>query len=133
MLFHWHDYGVYFAITCLLFLQEFELNPGAKIFSPSFSNPISAGPIERPTILSAVYIPSNFPVVPVAAAQQDVSMSQFAHRPSIPNKFSPYSNLTALNGGNASQFSQPIIGNMGSRTQPLRYAGQYHSVQAGST
>ncbi|KAJ4837431.1 hypothetical protein Tsubulata_012764 [Turnera subulata] len=113
--------------------KEFKLNPGAKIFSPTFSNPISAGPTARPTVSNVVYIPSNSPVVPVAAAQQEVSMNPFAHRPSIPTKFSPYSNLTALNGGNASQFSQPIVGNMGSRTQPLRYTGQYHSVQAGST
>ncbi|KAL9383130.1 hypothetical protein Peur_023453 [Populus x canadensis] len=109
--------------------KAFKLNPGAKIFSPSFSNPTSANAPAVPTVASMAYIPSNSPVVPVAAVQPEVGIP-CAPRSSVPAKFPPYSNLTAVNGGSGSQFSQPVAGHMGTRVQSLRYAGQYHAVQA---
>lgn len=110
--------------------KEFKLNPGAKIFSPSLVNPISATPAV-PTVASMTYIPNNSHMVPVAASQQEIEYSTYAARPSVPVKYVPYNNLTAGNGVSGSQFSQPIVGHMGSRTQPLRYTGQYNPVQAG--
>ncbi|OAY28514.1 uncharacterized protein LOC110602412 isoform X3 [Manihot esculenta] len=109
--------------------KEFKLNPGAKIFCPSFVTPISAT-MAAPAVASMVYIPSNSPVVPIAAAQPEVGISPFVPRPSVPAKFAPYTNLMAVNGASGHQFSQPITGN---RTQPLRYAAQYHPVQATPT
>ncbi|XP_011013194.1 PREDICTED: uncharacterized protein LOC105117280 isoform X3 [Populus euphratica] len=115
--------------------KAFKLNPGAKTFSPSFSNPISASAPAVPTAANMAYIPSNSPAVPVAAVQPEVGIP-FAPRSSVPAKYPPYSNLTAVNGGSGSQFLQPVVGHMGSRAQPqpqpqpLRYSGQYHAVQA---
>ncbi|XP_052301208.1 uncharacterized protein LOC7454436 isoform X5 [Populus trichocarpa] len=108
--------------------KAFKLNPGAKIFSPSFSNPTSANAPAVPTVPSMAYIPSNSPVVPVAVVQPEVGIP-CAPRSSVPAKFPPYSNLTAVNGGSGSQFS-PVAGHVGTRVQSLRYAGQYHAVQA---
>ncbi|XP_048234940.1 uncharacterized protein LOC8282898 isoform X1 [Ricinus communis] len=115
--------------------KEFKLNPGAKIFCPSFATPISANAV--PAVSSMAYVPSNSSMIPavavaVAAAQPEVAISPFAPRPSVTAKFAPYTNLAAVNSGAGPQFSQPlqIVGHMGNRTQPLRYAGQYHAVQA---
>ena len=91
----------------LIFFQAFKLNPGAKNFSPSFSNPISATAPAVPTAASMAYIPSNSPAVPVAAVQPEVGIP-FAPRSSVPAKYPPYSNLTAVNGGSGSQFLQPV-------------------------
>ncbi|XP_031248169.1 uncharacterized protein LOC116105948 [Pistacia vera] len=110
--------------------KEFKLNPGAKIFSPSFANPLSATTPAVPVVASTPYIPSNSPVVPVAAAQSEVGMSLYVPHSSVPAKFVPYGNLAVGNGGSAAQFSQPLVGHVGSRTQPVRYAGQF-PVQAG--
>ncbi|XP_050246943.1 polyadenylate-binding protein-interacting protein 4 [Quercus robur] len=112
--------------------KEFKLNPGAKIFSPSLVNPISATPAV-PTVASMTYIPNNSHVVPVAAAaaQQEIEFNPYAARSSVPVKYVPYSNLTAGNGVSSSQFSQHIVGHLGNRTQPLRHTGQYNPVQAG--
>lgn len=111
--------------------KEFKLNPGAKIFSPSFTNPQSASP-PVPTVASMAYMPNNSHTVPVAAVQQEIGINSFAPRP-LPVKYIPHSNLTAGNGVSVSQNSQPIVGNLGSRSQPVRYAGHYLPVQAGST
>ncbi|XP_059444988.1 polyadenylate-binding protein-interacting protein 4 isoform X1 [Corylus avellana] len=111
--------------------KEFKLNPGAKIFSPSLAKPISATP-SVPTVANMSYIPNNSPAVPVAAVQPEIEFSPFASRSSVPIKFVPYGNFTAGNGVSSSQFSQPIIGPMGSRTQPLRYTGPYNPIQAGT-
>ncbi|WCJ32911.1 CTC-interacting domain 4 [Euphorbia peplus] len=110
--------------------KEFKLNPGAKIFYPSFAPPASAT-AAVPAAAGMTYVPSNSPMVPVAAATQpEVGIGPFAPRPSVPAKFASYSNFAAVNGVGGPQFSQPIVGHMGSRTQPLRYASQYHAVQA---
>ncbi|KAJ6376560.1 hypothetical protein OIU76_025669 [Salix suchowensis] len=112
--------------------KAFKLNPGAKNFSPSFSNPSSVNAATVPIVASMAYIPSNSPVVPVASVQPELGIP-FAPRSSVPAKFPPYSNLTAVNGGSGPQFSQPVAGHMETRMQPLRHAGQYHAVQAASS
>ncbi|XP_028051209.1 uncharacterized protein LOC114255874 isoform X2 [Camellia sinensis] len=112
--------------------KEFKLNPGAKVFCPSFANHKSVTPPAMPTTVANVsYIPDNFPVVPIASALPEVDMSSFVPRSSLPVKFVPHGNLIAGNGINDSQYSQPIIEHVGSRTQPARYAGDHHSIQAG--
>ncbi|KAL4333828.1 hypothetical protein GQ457_07G013500 [Hibiscus cannabinus] len=110
--------------------KEFKLNPGAKIFSPSFATAISAAPPLVPTVANVSYIPGNSPMAAVAGSQPEVGMGTFVPRSSTPSKFVSYGNISAATGVSGSQFSQPIVGHMGNRTQPLRYAGQYHPVQA---
>ncbi|KAL5548348.1 hypothetical protein UlMin_003579 [Ulmus minor] len=110
--------------------KESKLNPGAKIFSPSSTKPMSATPLAVQTVAGMGYMPSNSPMVPVPAAHSEVGSSPFTSHPSIPVKIIPYSNLAAGNGVTVSQFTQPIVGHVGNRTQPLRHAGQ-HPMQAG--
>ncbi|XP_044473144.1 polyadenylate-binding protein-interacting protein 4-like isoform X2 [Mangifera indica] len=110
--------------------KEFKLNPEAKIFSPSFANPLSASTPAVPVVASTPYIPSNSPVVPVTAAQSEVGMNPYVPHSSVPAKFVPYGNLAVGNGGSAAQFSQPLAGHVGSWAQPVRYAGHF-PVQAG--
>ncbi|CAI0437184.1 unnamed protein product [Linum tenue] len=111
--------------------KEFKLNPGAKIFCPSFASSASAPSPAVPALGGMAYMPSSSPILPIPAPQPEVSIGPFAPRPSVPAKISPFSNLIAGNGGNNSQFSHPIVGHMGSRTPPLRYAGQYHTIPTG--
>ncbi|KAF5727962.1 hypothetical protein HS088_TW21G00102 [Tripterygium wilfordii] len=108
--------------------KEFKLNPGAKIFSPSFANPLSAAPPVTTSAASVAYMP---PILPVTAAQPEVGITAFAPRSSVPPKISTHNNLTAANSGSVSQFSQPVAGHVGGTTQPPRYVNQYHPVQAG--
>lgn len=54
------------------------------------------------------YMPSNSPVLPVAAAPSEVGVSPYLSHSSAPSKFGPYCSLTAGNGGSATQFSQPV-------------------------
>ncbi|XP_048323414.1 uncharacterized protein LOC125420685 isoform X2 [Ziziphus jujuba] len=98
--------------------KEFKLNPGAKIFSPSFTNTISATPAV-PSVASMGYIPSTSPAVPVAAGQPEVGMGPFASHSSLPVKVVPYGNFTTGNGGTGSQFSQPVM--VGGRLGQLVY------------
>uniref|UniRef100_A0A5B6Z7E2 Putative polyadenylate-binding protein-interacting protein 4 isoform X1 n=1 Tax=Davidia involucrata TaxID=16924 RepID=A0A5B6Z7E2_DAVIN len=111
--------------------KEFKLNPGAKIFCPSFADHRSTTPPAAPTVASVTYITDNCPIVPVAAPQPEVEISPFTSRSSLPVKFVPFGNLMVGNGGSDSQYPQSIVGHVGSRTQPVRFAGQYHSVQTG--
>ncbi|GFZ07427.1 hypothetical protein Acr_19g0003640 [Actinidia rufa] len=109
-----------------------KLNPGAKVFCPSFANHRSVTPPAVPTAANVAYVP-DFPVVPIVSAQQEAEISQFVPRSSLPVKLVPYGNLIAGNGIIDSQYSQSIIGHVGSRAQSHRYAGQHHSIQAGPT
>ncbi|XP_050217958.1 uncharacterized protein LOC126668814 [Mercurialis annua] len=166
--------------------KDFKLNPGAKIFCPSFATPISAN-TAAPAVSSMAYVPGNSPMVPAVAvsarpevgispfvarpevgispfvarpevgissfvarpevgispfvarpevgispfvARPEVGIGPFVARPSVTAKFNPYANLTTVNGGHGPQFSQQVVAHMGNRTQQLRYAGQYHAVQA---
>ncbi|XWS27851.1 hypothetical protein CRYUN_Cryun25bG0015000 [Craigia yunnanensis] len=110
--------------------KEFKLNPGAKIFYPSFATAISVAPSIVPTVANVSYISGNSPMVAVAGSQPEVGFGTFAPRSSAPSKIVSYGNITAATGVSGSHFSQPIVGHMGSRTQPHRYTGQYHTVQA---
>lgn len=112
--------------------KEFKLNPGAKVFSPSFTKPIAATSPAVPTVASMGFIPTNCPMVPGSAVQPEIGSNPFPSRTSVPVKVLPYNNFTTGNGGSASQFSQPIVGHMSSRAQTVRYAGQY-PAQAGPT
>ncbi|XP_027342548.1 uncharacterized protein LOC113855208 isoform X2 [Abrus precatorius] len=103
--------------------KEFKLNPAAKIFSPSFVNPISAS-----SAANMVYVPNSSPLAPVATIQPEVGFNTFTSRPSTPVKVAQYSNLTVGNGGSGIQFSQPIVGQLAHRSQPLRYATHYTPV-----
>ncbi|CAL5341739.1 unnamed protein product [Camellia sinensis] len=115
-----------------LLIREFKLNPEAKVFCPSFANHRSVTPPAVPTVANVAYIPDNFPVVPIASAQPEVEISPFVPRSSLPVKFVPYGNFVAGSGIGDSQYSQPIIGHIGNRTQSVRYDGQHHhSIQAG--
>ncbi|KAE8675211.1 hypothetical protein F3Y22_tig00111689pilonHSYRG00024 [Hibiscus syriacus] len=68
------------------------------------------------------YIPGNLPMVAVSVSHPEVGMGTFAPRSSTPSKFISYGNISAATGVSGSQFSQPIVGHMGNRTQPLRFA-----------
>lgn len=105
--------------------KEFKLNPGAKIFSPSFPNKRSPTPPAIPTGANVAYIPESYQAVPVATPQPEVEISPYAPR-SLPVKFVPY-------GGNDVQHPPPIVGYMTNRSQPVRYGGQYHPVQTAPT
>ncbi|CAI0379798.1 unnamed protein product [Linum tenue] len=111
--------------------KEFKLNPGAKVFCPSFASSVAAPSPAVLTLGGMSYMPSSSPILPFPAPQPEVNIGPFAPRPSVPAKITPYTNLIAGNGGNNSQFSQPIVGHMGSRTLPLRYVGQYHIIPTG--
>ncbi|KAK8648574.1 hypothetical protein V6N13_129323 [Hibiscus sabdariffa] len=110
--------------------KEFKLNPGAKVFSPSFATAISAASPMVPTVANVSYMPVNSPMIAVTDSQPEVGVGTFAAHSSAPSKFVSYGNITAATGVNNTQLSQHIVGHMGGRTQPLRYAGQYHPVQA---
>ncbi|KAI4306092.1 hypothetical protein L6164_029401 [Bauhinia variegata] len=111
------------------YVSEFKLNPAAKIFSPSSMNTNSANPTFS-TVANIAYVPSSSPVVPVAAIQPEVGFNTFVSRPSVPVKVAQYGNLPIGNGGSSPQFSQPIVGQLAHRAQPLRYAGHYNPVLA---
>ncbi|KAK6946895.1 Ataxin 2, SM domain [Dillenia turbinata] len=110
--------------------KEFKLNPEAKVFSPSFVNKRSATPPAVQTVTSMAYIPNNSTVVPITTAPPEVGISPFVPSSSPLLKVTSYGNLVAGNGGSSSQHTQPVIGHLGNRTQPVRHPGQ-HPVQGG--
>ncbi|KAF6162875.1 hypothetical protein GIB67_021024 [Kingdonia uniflora] len=111
--------------------KAFKLNPGAKTFSPVSAVPkLSAHPTPV-TATSVAYIPNSLPAVPVADIQLEVGIGPFAPYSPLPVKFVEHSNLLAVNGDNGSQYAQSIVGHLGSRLQPVRYATQYNAIQAG--
>lgn len=69
------------------FPQEFKLNPGAKIFSPSFANPRSATPA-------------------VPAVQPEIGINHKTTHLSLPVKFVPYG--IAGSGDNVSHYTQAV-------------------------
>ncbi|KAK3014484.1 hypothetical protein RJ639_009387 [Escallonia herrerae] len=111
-------------------LKEFKLNPGAKTFSPSSANQRSATP---PVMPSMPYVPDSFPLLSIGTPQPEIEISPFAPRSSLPMKLVPYGNLVAEIADNEMQYSQPIVGHVGNRIQPIRYPARYHPVQAGPT
>ncbi|KAJ9562620.1 hypothetical protein OSB04_007780 [Centaurea solstitialis] len=111
--------------------KEFKLNPGAKIFSPSFPNKRSATPPAMPAGANLAYVPDGYPAVPVAAPQPEVEINPYPHHRSV--KFVPYGNVLSGNGGTDVQHPPPIVGYVANRSQPVRYGGQYHPVQTAPT
>ncbi|KAL3821041.1 hypothetical protein ACJIZ3_006946 [Penstemon smallii] len=111
--------------------KESKLNPGAKLFSPMLHHRSGTPPMV-PNGASYSYVPDTYTMAPIATAQQEVDASSFP-RSSVPVKFVAYNNVTVGNGGNDTPYVQPMIGQVVSRTQPVRYAGQYHNFQTGPT
>lgn len=87
------------------FFQEFKLNPGAKLFSPSVVHPMIVT-TALPTAPNMVYIPNSS--LPTTTIQPERGFTTFASRPSAPVKVAQYNNFTAGNGGSGYQFSQPV-------------------------
>lgn len=112
--------------------KEFKLNPEAKTFSPSFTNPRPTSPAMG-AISSMGYVMNSSPVVPIGNAQTGIDVSPFVPRPSLPGKYVQYNNLVPANSGNGAQYgsqnSLPVVGHVGNRQQTVRYGSQY---QAGS-
>lgn len=88
--------------------KEFKLNPGAKIFSPSYTNTSSANSPTVPTVASMGHVPNNSPLVPVGAAQPENGFIPFSPHSSIPVKVIQYGNLTSGNGVTGTHLPQPV-------------------------
>ncbi|KAL4554825.1 hypothetical protein LXL04_037431 [Taraxacum kok-saghyz] len=112
--------------------KEFKLNPGAKIFSPSFPNKRPPTSPAIPAGTNLAYVPDGYPAVQVAAPPPEVEIGPYAPR-SLPVKFVPYGNILSGNGGGDVQHPPPVLGYMANRAPPTRYVGQYHPVQTTPT
>lgn len=88
--------------------KESKLNPGAKVFSPSFPNFIST-PLLVPSAPSMAYVPINIPSVQVAAPQPEAGVRPVAPRSSWPIKIFPYVNFTPPNTDSGLQYTQPAM------------------------
>lgn len=88
--------------------KESKLNPGAKVFSPSFPNFIST-PLLVPSAPSMAYVPINIPSVQVAAPLPEVGVRPVAPRSSWPIKIFPYVNFTPPNTDSGLQYTQPAM------------------------
>lgn len=84
------------------FFQEFKLNPGAKIFSPTYTNFRSASPPVQ-CVPSISYVPNNS-LLPVA--QTEVGIGPYIPHSSVPVKVLPYNHLTA--GGEIGTHPEPV-------------------------
>ncbi|KAI4321949.1 hypothetical protein MLD38_035270 [Melastoma candidum] len=107
-----------------------KLNPGAKIFSPSY---VPTLPTSPPLVQDAGginYIPGSSPLLPVTV-QADVGMGTFIPQAALANKVFPYGDLSTGNG-DSNALPQPMVGNLGSRTPLLSYGGQQQAIQTGS-
>lgn len=90
-------------------IQEFKLNPEAKIFSPSYTKRLSPTPVVMPDVGNISYIPSNTPMLPVPqVVYSEVGNNPYIPQASPPSKFVPYGNLTAGNAVGGFQFPQPV-------------------------
>ncbi|KAI4388361.1 hypothetical protein MLD38_000695 [Melastoma candidum] len=107
-----------------------KLNPGAKIFSPSYVPTLATSPPLVQDAGGINYIPGSSPLLPVTV-QSDVGMGTFIPQAALPNKVFPYSDLSSGNG-DSNALPQPVVGNLGSRTPLLRYGGQQQAIQTGS-
>lgn len=112
--------------------KESKLNPQAKIFSPSSVHQRFATPPAVPTLASVTYMPEPSPVVPSATAEPGADMTSFVHCSSVPSKVLPHNNMVYGNGCSDLHYAHPVVGHLGSRTQPVRYAGQYNLLQPGA-
>ncbi|CAI9773437.1 unnamed protein product [Fraxinus pennsylvanica] len=106
--------------------KEFKLNPEAKIFSPS--------PLHHRSVTPAVQTEASvvYAMVPIATAENEDDISLFAPHSSLPVTFVPYNDVIIGNGSSDAPYAQPVVCQVLSRTQPVRYASQYHNLQAGT-
>ncbi|KAL7130979.1 hypothetical protein ABFS83_13G168100 [Erythranthe nasuta] len=110
-------------------IKESKLNPGAKVFSPSvLHHRATVSPPAVANGASVSYMPSNYTMTTMATAREEVNANSIAF-PSVPVKLVPYNNMSFEHGVSDSQYGQPIIGQVMSRTQPVRYTGQYQNYQ----
>lgn len=112
--------------------KESKLNPRAKIFSPSSAHQRLATPPAVPSLASVTYMPEPSPVVPNATAEPGADITSFVHRSSVPTKVLPHNNMVYGNGRSDLHYAHSVVGHLGSRTQPVRYAGQYNLLQPGA-
>ncbi|XP_057809822.1 uncharacterized protein LOC131024327 isoform X2 [Salvia miltiorrhiza] len=109
--------------------KESKLNPGAKMFCPSVVQHRTVTPPAVPNGATDFYMTRSYTMAPMASAREEVDGHSFAHS-SVPVKFVPYNNVTYGHGGNDAPYVQPVIGQVVNRTQPVRFTGQYQSLQA---
>lgn len=112
--------------------KDSKLNPRAKLFSPSPLQNRSVTPPAVPSPPSMTCTPEPLPMVPNAPADPEADLSSFAYCSSVPAKFLTRNNLFLGNGWGDLQYVQPVVGHVGSRTQPVRYASQDNHLQAGT-
>lgn len=107
-------YFICYSITKFLFLkllhiQEFKLNPEAKIFSPSYTKRLSQSPVGMSDGKNIAYISSNTTMPPVPEAiYPEVGNNPYMPQASPPSKFVPYGNITAGHAVGGFQFSQHV-------------------------
>ncbi|CAA3014540.1 Hypothetical predicted protein [Olea europaea subsp. europaea] len=112
--------------------KEFKLNPEAKIFSPSPLHHRSVTPPAVQAEASVTYMPEVYAMVPIATAENKDDISLFAPHSSLPVTFVPYNDVIIGNGSSDAPYAQPVVCQVLSTTQPIRYASQYHNLQAGT-
>lgn len=88
--------------------QQFKLNPGAKTFSPSYTNPSLANPPAAPMVTSMGYAPNDSPLMPVGTLQLGNGLNPFGPHSSVTVKGVPYGNLSSGNGVTAPHLLQPV-------------------------
>ena len=87
-------------------MQEFKLNPGAKVFSPMSANSRSSS-AAVPTVANIGYV-SNIPLtMPIAAQQSGIEINTLANR-SSPAKLVQYDGLVTGHSGVPAQYSRPV-------------------------
>ena len=85
-------------------MQEYKLNPEAKVFSPMSANSRSS-PAAVPNVANMGYV-SNIPLtMPIAAPQSGIEIITFASH-SAPAKLVQYDGLVTGYGG--AQYSRPV-------------------------
>ncbi|KAK4782616.1 hypothetical protein SAY86_016718 [Trapa natans] len=100
--------------------KEFKLNPGAKVFSPTFSNSRAVTPSLVQTVAGVTYIPNASPMLP---AQTDVAIGPLMPHSTVPVKVLQYNGIGDFNAQ-----LEPVP-----RTPLFRYPGQHQNVPLGST
>lgn len=87
-------------------MQEFKLNPGAKVFSPMSASSRSSPPPVLPNA-GAGYTSSIPPVIPITVAQSGVEITSFPSRPT-PAKLIQYDSMVTGHSGVPLQYSRPV-------------------------
>lgn len=89
-------------------MQEFKLNPEAKVFWPSFASGRSTSTV-IPTNVNTSYVSSIPAALPLVAAQSNLEISSFPTCTPLHAKFVQYNPLVvAGQTGINTQYSQPV-------------------------